>query len=100
MAGIRADAAGERPEAGDCLWAERVVDPGAAPLAVHPAGVAQHLEVMRDRGLADVAAVGEVAGADPSGALSWRRIASRVGSAAAWSRSTSGSVWRFIAAMY
>jgi hypothetical protein len=27
--------------------------------------------------------------------LSWRRMASRVGSAAAWSRSTSGSVCRF-----
>ncbi len=31
-----------------------------------------------------------------SRALSSRRIASRVGSAAAWSRRTSGSVWRFI----
>ncbi len=61
---IRADAAGERPEAGDCLGSERVVDPGAAPLAHHPTGVAQHLEVMGDRGLADVAAVHEVAGAD------------------------------------
>ena len=31
-----------------------------------------------------------------SASLSWRRIASLVGSAAAWSRRTSGSVWRFM----
>ena len=78
---VRADAAGERPEAGDGLGPERVVDPGAAPLAVHPTGVAQHLEVMGDRGLADVAAVHEVAGADLVGVaqLAQDREPGRVG---------------------
>ena len=32
--------------------------------------------------------------------LSWRRIASRVGSAAAWRSRTSGSVWRFMRLLY
>ena len=77
---VRADAAGELPEAGDGLGPERVVDPGPAPLAVDPAGVAEHLEVVRHRGLADVAAGREVAGAH----LGARR------SAGAGSRAASG----------
>src|SRR5439155_26618282 len=32
----------------------------------------------------------------PPPAASWRRMARRLGSAAPWRRSTSGSVWRFI----
>ena len=56
--------AGELAEARDRLGTERVPDPRAAPLAFDPARVAEDLEVMRDRRLADVAAGGEVAGAD------------------------------------
>src|SRR5207249_1121354 len=41
-----------------------VVDIGAAALAADHPGLAQHLEVMADGGLADSAAIGEVAGAD------------------------------------
>ena len=43
---------------------EAIPDPGSAPLGGHPAGLAEHLEVVADGGLGDVAAGGEVAGAD------------------------------------
>ena len=60
----RAEVAGEFAEARDGRGPKRVPDPGAAALAFDPAGVAEDLEVVRDGRLADVAAGGEVAGAD------------------------------------
>ena len=60
----RAEAAGQLAEALDRLGPERVPDPGPAALAADPAGVAEDLEMVRDGRLADVAAGGEVAGAD------------------------------------
>ncbi len=43
---------------------EAVVDPGPATFAAHNTGLAQHLQVMRDGGLADPATIREVARAD------------------------------------
>ena len=60
---------------------EPVVDPGAAPIAAHDPGLAQDLEVVRDRGLTHAAAIGEVAGADLSvrGELAHDREPGRLG---------------------
>ena len=79
-------AARELAEPGNSLGSQRIPDPGPRRSAVDPAGFAQDLEVVRHGRLADLAAGREVAGADLGASLSWRRIARRVGSAAAWSR--------------
>src|ERR1035437_829966 len=55
---------GELPQPPQRLGPDRIVDPGSPPLTLNPTGLAQHLEVVRDRGLAHPAAVCEVAGAD------------------------------------
>src|SRR3954454_16144794 len=46
-----------------------VVDPGATPLAVHQPGLAQHAEVVGDRGLLNVERAQQVAHADLASAL-------------------------------
>jgi hypothetical protein len=51
---------------------------------------------MRDRRLADPQHAVKSHAQTSAASLSWRRIARRVGSAAAWRRRTSGSVWRFM----
>jgi hypothetical protein len=59
----RCEAGGHALEAGDGIRTQPVPDVRATPLAGHPTGLAQHLEVVADGRLRDVAAGHEVAGA-------------------------------------
>src|SRR4051794_13391876 len=60
----RAKSAGESAEASDRLGPQGIPDPGAAPIALDPSGIAEDLQVVRHGRLADVAARREVARAD------------------------------------